>query len=238
MRQRWRFGTLTFLLTLLVGGISGGGAQKQSDNVHLVPVSRGRLCVTKGAIGEVEGPQLEVKVPEMRAVADYPTESVAEAKFTYLGHTKTDKPLASGELRRQFGLKLRAENGCNLVYAMWSVEPTPGLRVLLKRNPGMTTHAQCGAKGYHTLRPTRDIAAPELREGEEHTLRAAINDGTLRIWIDGTLHWEGLAHDALSFNGPSGIRSDNGRFTFEFLSSAPAGHGEAKPCHSSPDEED
>lgn len=120
---------------LAVAGASGGGAQEQSDSVHLVPVSRSKLCITKGAVEEVAGSQLEVNVPEMRAVAEFPTESVAEAKFTYLGHTKTDKPLASGEIRRQFGLKLRAENGCNLVYAMWSVEPASELRVLLKRNP-------------------------------------------------------------------------------------------------------
>lgn len=102
----------------------------------------------------------------------------------------------------------------------------------------MTTHAQCGAKGYHALKPTRSLTVPRLREGEPHTLRGEINDGTLRVWIDGKLHWEGLAHDALSFNGPSGIRSDNGRFKVEFLTSPPAGHGEAQPCHSSPDEED
>jgi hypothetical protein len=219
------------LLAVVSAGLSGDQYQKPSNAPQLVPINRKKLCITKGAIEQLQGSQLEVTVPEMRAVADYQTESVAEAKFTYLGRTKKDKPLASGEIRRQFGLKLRAQNGCNLVYAMWSVAPESQLRVLLKKNPGMTTHAECGAKGYHAIKPEQDIPPPALRVGEPHTLRAEISDGTLRVSIDGKLHFEGLVHDALDFNGPSGIRSDNGRFKFEFLSSPPASNGETLPCH-------
>jgi hypothetical protein len=61
-----------------------------------------------------------------------PTPPFAEAHFTYLGSTGNEARLGSGELRRQFGLKLRAEDACNLVYAMWRIEPESKLVVSVK----------------------------------------------------------------------------------------------------------
>src|SRR5215469_3875876 len=96
-----------FPLALVLAAVSNAA---QSD---LKPVSLKELCVTKGAIKQLTATELEVVQPEMRAVAAYPTRQHVEARFTYLGHTSKDKPLGSGEIRRQFGLKLRAQNGCN-----------------------------------------------------------------------------------------------------------------------------
>jgi hypothetical protein len=207
-------------------------------DIRLVPVSRAHLCVTKGAIEEADGSRLEVKVPEMRAVVAHPTQQVAEAKLTYLGPTSKDKPLGSGEIRRQFGLKLRAQNGCNLVYAMWRIEPKSELVVSVKRNPGMSTHAQCGTNGYHNIKPTRDLAAPRLNEGENHILRAEMEETRMRVFIDGKLTWEGyLDRDVLSFDGPVGVRTDNGRFKFELLAGERTGHGETAPCHAGDEDE-
>jgi hypothetical protein len=207
-------------------------------DARLVPISRAHLCITKGAIEETKNSRLEVTVPEMRAVVAYPTEQIAEARFTYLGHTSKDKPLASGELRRQFGLKLRAQNGCNLVYVMWRIEPKSELSVLYKSNPGMSTSADCGTHGYHTLKPTRDLTVPRLKEGENHTLHAAISGNKLQVSIDGKVVWEGLlAREALAADGPVGVRTDNGRFKFELLASPAAGHGENPPCHAAEQDE-
>jgi hypothetical protein len=212
-----------------------GNAQHEHD---LVPVSWARLCITKGAIEDAGDSRLEVKVPEMRAVVAYPTAQVAEAKLTYLGHTSKDKPLGSGEIRRQFGLKLRAQNGCNLVYAMWRIAPKPELVVSYKSNPGMSTSAECGTHGYHTLKPTREVAAPRLKKDTNHTLRAEISGNDLRVVIDGKLRWQGrLDHEALAFDGPAGVRTDNGRFKFEFFSSPPAPGGEKLPCHAADGDE-
>jgi hypothetical protein len=204
---------------------------------RLVPISKSKLCVTKGAVEESQGSRLKVTVPEMRAVVAYPTRPTAEARIHYLGPTATDKPLRSGEIRRQFGLKLRAADGCNLIYAMWRIEPKPELVVSVKLNPGQTTNAQCGTHGYHTLKPTRELKAPLLKEGESHTLCAAIDGNKLRVYIDNKLTWEGLLDDAaLKLEGPSGVRSDNGRFTFEFFASEPLG-GETTPCHAASGDE-
>ena len=215
---------------------SGPASSSRDQDARLFPISRAQLCITKGAIEEAEGSRLEVTVPEMRAVVRYPTRAVAEAEFTYLGPTRKDKPLHSGEIRRQFGLKLRARNGCNLVYAMWRIEPKEELVVSVKLNPGQTTSAECDANGYHTIKPTRDSNPPRLVAGEKHTLRAEIEGSEMKVFIDGKLTWEGLLdHDALALEGPSGIRTDNGRFRFKFLSSEP--RGEKLPCHAADGDE-
>ncbi len=212
-----------------------GPAQSEHD---LLPISRAQLCITKGAIEDAGDSRLEVKVPEMRAVVAYPTTQVAEAKLTYLGPTSEDKPLASGQLRRQFGLKLRAQNGCNLVYAMWRIAPKSELVVSYKSNPGMSTSAECGTHGYHTLKPTHELAAPRLKKDTNHTLRAEINGNDMRVVIDGKLRWQGrLDHEALAFDGPAGVRTDNGRFKFEFFSSPRSAHGENLPCHAADGDE-
>ena len=43
----------------------------------------------------------------------------------------------------------------------------------------------------------------------------------MRVSVDGTVVWEGdLGPEALTFDGPVGVRTDNGRFEFQFLTSA------------------
>jgi hypothetical protein len=213
-------------------------AANQHALPQLVPISRAQLCVTKGAIDESGGSRLEVTVPEMRAVVTYPTEPVGEAKLIYLGPTSKDKPLRSGEIRRQFGLKLRAQNGCNLIYAVWRIEPKQELVVSVKLNPGKATNAECGTNGYHNIKPTRDLKPPQLVPGETHTLRAELEGSKLEVRIDGKLSWEGiLDRDALALQGPSGVRTDNGRFKFELLSSQPVMGRNNPPCHAAEGDE-
>lgn len=215
----------------------GAPALSLEDPEHLVPIHRDQMCVTKGEIEQKSGAEMEVTVPEMRAVVDYPTRAEAETRFTYLGYTKKDKPLGSGEIRRQFGLKLRAANGCNLVYAMWRIEPRQELVISEKLNPGQTTSAECGTHGYRNMKPTRSLTPPRLKEGEPHNMWARIEGSTMKVFIDGKLRWEGiLDKEALALEGPSGVRTDNGRFTFDFWSSAPV-HGEKTACHASEGDE-
>ncbi len=226
------------LLSIVTASISAVQDQAQPERARLVPISRAKFCVTKGAIEEAEGSRLEVTVPEMRAVVAYSTKPVAEAKLIYLGPTSKDKPLRSGQIRRQFGLKLRAQNGCNLVYAMWRIEPKSELVVSVKLNPGKTTNAECGTNGYSNIKPTRDLGAPRLKEGENHMLRAEMEDTHMRVFIDGKLTWEGdLGRDVLSFDGPSGVRTDNGHFKFQFFSSEPISHRDNPPCHAAEQDE-
>jgi hypothetical protein len=165
----------------------------------------------------------------MRAVMAGDTSSAAELSFTYRGPSAETAPLASGELRRQIGIKLRAQDTCNVVYVMWHVEPLPGIAVSVKRNPGASTHLACRDGGYLNLRPATSSPAPLLRPGEKHTLLAAIDGETLRVSADGAVVWTGLLpRDAFAFDGPAGIRSDNGIFDFELR--VPNGEHVARPC--------
>ena len=91
---------------------------------ELRPVARSDLCVTNGEIKALPGGRLLVETASSRAVLRSPTDAAAEIDFRYLGPSAGAKPLASGELRRQIGLKLRAQDTCNLVYAMWRIEPS------------------------------------------------------------------------------------------------------------------
>ncbi len=123
-------------------------------SIALSPIAADRLCVTKGA-ASIGSP---VTQPTMRAIALDSSGDAASLSFTFRGDTATSRSLASGESRRQLGLKLRAQDGCNLLYVMWRLDPAPSLSVSLKLNPGMRTHRECGARGYTHLKPARSAA--------------------------------------------------------------------------------
>ena len=145
------------------------------------------------------------------------TAPAAEIHFRYLGPTAATKPLASGEVRRQIGLKLRARDTCNVVYVMWHIEPDVRLVVAVKRNPGQGTHAECGTRGYVNLRPRRRAPVAAVRGGSSHTLRAVLQGETLTVWADGVLVWEGsVPPKLLDFDGPVGLRTDNAALELDY----------------------
>ena len=215
------------------------GAASASPGPQLMDVSRSNLCVTEGAIEELPGRGLSVTVPKMRAYLNAFNPQLVEAQFTYLGSTGNEPRLGSGELRRQFGLKLRAQDACNLVYAMWRIEPESKLVVSIKSNPGEHTSTQCGNRGYRNIKPRRNARVPVLRSGDAHILRAEMNGEEMKVFADSALVWEGpLGPDALAFDGPVGIRSDNARLQIELRAAKPlAGQaGRAPGCRSGRDE--
>ena len=166
--------------------------------------------------------RLSVNVAKMRAYVNAYTQPVAQLRFTYLGSTPNEAPLASGEMRRQLGLKLRAQDACNLVYAMWRIEPESKLVVSVKSNPGEHTSAQCGNRGYQNIKPLHSSPLPSLRAGDKHTLRAEMNGAEMKVFADNSLAWEGsVGPDALAFNGPVGIRSDNARLQINLETGQP-----------------
>jgi hypothetical protein len=188
----------------------------ENPDARLVPVPRANLCVTEGAIEALPGPRLAVSVPKMRAYVNAFTPQMVEAHFTYLGGTGNESKLGSGEMRRQFGLKLHAEDACNLVYAMWRIEPESKLVVSVKSNPGEHSSAQCGNRGYQNIKPRRSTQVPALRAGETHTLRAEMSGEEMKVFVDNALVWEGsVGQKAVGFEGPVGIRSDNARLQIE-----------------------
>src|SRR5256885_9993254 len=106
----------------------------------LAKSSRKRWCVPRGRIA----PGGRVSVPKMRAVLPASDGNSAELRFTYFGPSEPEEPLASGLPRRQIGLKLRAQDPCNLVYVMWRIHPEARMVVSVKRNPGKHASRDCG----------------------------------------------------------------------------------------------
>ena len=186
-------------------------------------IERKALCVTNGTISEGPGGQLAIDSASSRAVVRAATAQAVRIRFRYLGPTVESKPLASGEMRRQIGIKLRAQDTCNLVYAMWHIEPDARIAVAVKRNDGLHTHAECGARGYTNVKPARGRNPPALAPGGLHELRAVLREEALTVWADGQVVWEGtLGGRPGSIDGPVGLRTDNGRFELEFFAEAPA----------------
>jgi len=190
----------------------------------LAPVQQGALCVTKGALVKEQ----DVTVPTFRAVAPETAGDSASLEFVYRGETEKMRELGSGQMRRQLGLKLRAANGCNLVYAMWRLDPKPKLEVSLKLNPGAKNHEQCSTGGYTKVKPDRSSPLPDLVEGDTHTLAAEIKGDELIAWVDGKPAWRGkLPESARTLSGRAGVRSDNLAYTIKRFTAAP---GQPEPA--------
>jgi hypothetical protein len=176
------------------------------------------FCVTLGTLRARPGGLLGIDDAKVRAVVASSSGSAAELRFTYLGPTEQTAPLASGQVRRQVGLKLRAEDGCNLIYVMWRFEPRAELVVSVKRNPGQTTHAACGTRGYTQVKPSRAAPVPRPSPGEKHVLAAGLSGHTLEVRVDGVPAWRGrLGDEAVSLAGPVGLRADNARVDLALL---------------------
>lgn len=177
------------------------------------------LCVTRGAV------QVGSTVDQatVRAVAPGTSGDAAAIALVLRGTTEHTKALANGDARRQVGLKLRAQDGCNLVYVMWRLDPKPKLEVSVKRNPGKTTHEQCGADGYTKVKAAKTSPLPALDDGAKHELHAEIDGAKLTAWVDGHVVWRGaLPASAAGLEGPAGIRSDNLAYDLVSFTASPA----------------
>ncbi len=213
------------LTGVAIGSASPAMAQKSPSTLQ--QIDRDRLCVTNGAVSALGGGRLAIATPSSRAFVQAGSEDsgdqVAELRFQYLGPSQDSKPLASGELRRQIGLKLHAEDTCNLIYAMWHIEPDSRVAISVKRNLGMHTHEQCGAHGYINF-SAQDRGPPPMRAGEAHALRAELHGRDLTVTADGKIAWQGtLGTEAALPVGPPGFRTDNAAFAFEYFVDAASG---------------
>ena len=191
------------------------GVQAQPPAEPAAAVGRTDLCVTEGSLAQDTDGSLSVDVPKMRAFVLRPVADAVAARLTYRGPTDEQSALGSGEVRRQFALKLRALDACNLVYVTWRITPASKLVVQVKNNPGQHSSSECTNHGYQTLKPRLAAPLPPLLPGETHLLRAEIALGTLRAFVDGRPVWEGeLGAFAAMSAAPVGVRSDNVRASF------------------------
>lgn len=199
------------------------GSQAQVDD-KTFPVTRDHLCVTAGELKNGPGDSLQVDAETMRAYVHAWTSQRIESKFVYLGPTKEVARFGSGAIRLQFGLSLENDNPCNVIYAMWRIEPESDVVVSVKRNSGQTKSSECTNNGYRNIRPRKTAAVPKLNEGDTHTLKAELTGEELRVSVDETEVWEGSVYpEAKGLSGAVGVRSDNVRLNFDVKAGAYAG---------------
>jgi len=168
------------------------------------------LRLTEGT-AQPSGGRVAITEPSVRGIVPDSTGDAAALDVVYLGPSAETATLASGVERSQLGLKLRAQDSCNVIYVMWRIEPTSEIVVQLKRNP-VRTHAACGNGGYERIRPGHQSTPPALVPGGSHTLSAAIDGDALSVWADQALVWRGtLPPEARALRGPAGFRTDNVR---------------------------
>jgi hypothetical protein len=211
-------GIILIALICAFGALAQAGAGAAPRRISL-----DGLHVTNGVVTALPDGGLGIETPSSRAVArDAPVsaaEQTTEIRFRYLGPSQSDRPLASGELRRQIGLKLRAADSCNLIYVMWHIAPDTRIAVTVKRNAGHR-HAECGARGYAPIMPRTQTTPRPIAPGEVRTLRAELRGRALTVTVDGDVVWQGtLAGEPPA--GPPGFRTDNGRFLLEYFGSSP-----------------
>ncbi|HEY5946099.1 MAG TPA: hypothetical protein VIV40_11440 [Kofleriaceae bacterium] len=217
------------LTVLALTGCGGSRTEAAPRNhkpqIEVTAIQPGDLCITKGAMT-----QATIEEPTVRGYARGFGGDAAALTFTYKGETFETRELAGGQARRQIGLKLRAQDSCNVVYVMWRLDPKPQLDISVKQNPLMKTHEECGATGYTKIKPHKKTFVPAFEYGKTHTLRAEIVADELYAWIDDKLLWQGtLPETARAIKGPAGMRSDNVKFDLVSLS-APKGEGTAPAC--------
>lgn len=202
------FTSACVIAALVVGT---GGAFPDDAGSPLRRIDRDELCVTNGVVSARQGGHLTIATASARAVVRNLARSedqTAEIRFRYLGPSETDKPLASGEMRRQIGLKLQAEDTCNLIYAMWHIAPDAHIAVSVKRNIGMHTHDRCGAGGYVSVVPQSRVDPAPILTGGVNTLRADLRGTDLTVMANGKLAWRGRLGGILP-SGAVGFRTDN-----------------------------
>jgi hypothetical protein len=222
MKRPWRL--LGATVPLLAS--SPPSARPPPAPVELEAVDPSRLQVESGTVEPGGKGRFTLPKAVSRALVPGSSGAAARLRFTYRGPSQETAPLASGELRRQIGLKLLAHDTCNLLYVMWHLEPKQELSVQLKRNEGAHTHKECGDRGYVKVRGELTGSLPRIEPGQPHELAAFVEGARLRVELDGQATWEGaLPADALELEGPAGLRSDNGEFEVT-LWAQPAGKGQ------------
>lgn len=180
-------------------------------------------CLSAGDARRVEG-KLLIETPITRAVWQDSDGERGGIEIEYLGPTTQQTPAASGRVLRQIGLRLRGQDPCNAIYVMWPVEPEARLRVMTKINEGLSTFAECGARGYRSIVPQSSADVAPLRIGEARRLEAMIVDDLLTVTVDGRVVWTGrITAAAAKLSGYTGLRTDNVRMRVRWLDPLPSG---------------
>jgi hypothetical protein len=186
------------------------------------PVSPGALDVTSGKVKPLRSGLLQIDHNSVRAVQMGRWARNGKIRFESRGQTAELKPFKSGIVKEQIGLKLRAMDGCNLVYVMWTLHPKEEITVRTKENPNKTESEDCESDGYTLLDTYRVPQKKSARNRRTSRLQADFvskgNRHHVLVYVDNVRVLQvRIPHSFVStVNGPVGLRSDNGRFRLRF----------------------
>jgi len=111
--------------------------------------------------------------------------AIVEARFTYLGSLAM-KPVSAPVNCAASWPQASAQDACNLVYAMWRIEPNPNWSSPSK--PIQAAHSRrCANRGYKNIKPARSKPVPVRIQKTTHFARNARSD--LRVWSDNNVVW-------------------------------------------------
>lgn len=196
-------------------GVASGGRPPSFAGAAAQSVGLEQLCSSLGALERIEPSRWLHGGPKLRATVPGSGGNYAALRFRLLGSSHELAPLGSGELREQIGLKLRARDSCNVAYVMWRFTEPPSVVASWKSNPA-ARHAECGNRGYRTLRATWSRPVEVAEKGSTHELSARIDGDQLHVWIDAQpVLRAALEPGMLDGAGEVGLRSDN--LSFELL---------------------
>jgi hypothetical protein len=201
-------------------------APERGAGPRLAAVGPDGMCVTLGDTRPLGGGRFAALGSKVRGYGVRTDGRAAELRFVYRGPSVEVSRLGSGSVFRQLGLKLEAQDGCNVLYVMWRLEPATGVEVLVKRNPGQSVHSQCGNRGYRKVKPASARPVPPLAPGSAHRLAAELTGTHLVARVDGMPVVEAEVGE-LGFAGPAGFRTDNVEAELELF--APTSDS-AVPC--------
>ena len=181
--------------------------------VRMRAIQPSQLCISLGFSEAVLQKSWVNLQPKVRATVADSQGQQAALSFRYLGPTPGEQPLRSGLFRRQLGLKLLAEDTCNLLYVMWRFDDPSQIAVSIKRNPDQHLHVECTNHGYHSVRPSWSVPVAAPAPQSVHELAAHVQESRLEVSVDGKpVLRADLSAARLPKRGVAGLRSDNVAF--------------------------
>jgi hypothetical protein len=168
-----------------------------------------QITVTDGQVKQsAEGFRVESNSSRFEIVGS-DGESLA-LQVRYDGATGSTSTLASGASVSQVALKLRSLNQCNLVYVARRFSPKSEIVIMIKENPGKSTHQECGDGGYKRI---GSVALPSVQTGQTFSIGGSFQNNKLSVSYEGKEVWTGEV--AFDRKGDSGVRTDNSKVSIK-----------------------
>lgn len=153
------------------------GRSRRSPRPLLATDPRASRCCARATF-DARGRAPEACAPSFRVISA----SRPRSRSRIAARVMRPRRLATGEVRRHIGSKLRAQGPVQRRLRDVTHRSDTGVYVSVKGDPGLDTDAECGANGYVNLPASAGAREPAgIEIGSNHTLRAELDGITLRV---------------------------------------------------------